>query len=145
MSDSSQPHGPQPTRLLCPWDFPGKGTGVGCHCRLQPPLLYQITYWCFKLLKLLRLFSKCSKVQIHLFNRRKGSMYHIWLGFPGSSASQESVCNAEDPGLFPGLGRSPGGQGNLLRYSCLENPHRGTWPTDTESMKLQICWTQLSS
>ena len=21
----------QPTRLLCPWDFPGKSTGVGCH------------------------------------------------------------------------------------------------------------------
>ena len=31
MSDSSQPHGLQPTRLLCPWDFPGKSTGVGCH------------------------------------------------------------------------------------------------------------------
>ena len=25
----------QPTRLLCPWDFPGKSTGVGCHCLLQ--------------------------------------------------------------------------------------------------------------
>ena len=31
MSDSSRPHGLQPTRLLCPWDFPGKSTGVGCH------------------------------------------------------------------------------------------------------------------
>ena len=29
--DSLQPHGLQPTRLLCPWDFPGKDTGVGCH------------------------------------------------------------------------------------------------------------------
>ena len=27
-------HGLQPTRLLCPWDFPGKSTGVGCHCLL---------------------------------------------------------------------------------------------------------------
>ena len=26
------PHGLQPTRLLHPWDFPGKSTGVGCHC-----------------------------------------------------------------------------------------------------------------
>ena len=34
MSDSSRPHGLQPTRLLCPWDFPGKSTGVGCHCLL---------------------------------------------------------------------------------------------------------------
>ena len=31
-SDSPKPHGLQPTRLLCPWDFPGKSTGVGCHC-----------------------------------------------------------------------------------------------------------------
>ena len=25
----------KPTRFLCPWDFPGKSTGVGCHCLLQ--------------------------------------------------------------------------------------------------------------
>ena len=37
MSDSSRPHGLQPTRLLCPWDFPGKSTGVGCHCLLRMP------------------------------------------------------------------------------------------------------------
>ena len=35
MSNSVQPHGRQPTRLLCPWDFPGKNTGVGCHFLLQ--------------------------------------------------------------------------------------------------------------
>ena len=35
VSDSSRPHGPQPTRLLLPWDFPGKSPGVGCHCLLQ--------------------------------------------------------------------------------------------------------------
>ena len=29
--DSQRPHGLQPTRLLHPWDFPGKSTGVGCH------------------------------------------------------------------------------------------------------------------
>ena len=34
VSDSQRPHGLQPTRLLCPWDFPGKSTGVGCHCLL---------------------------------------------------------------------------------------------------------------
>ena len=32
--NSSRPHGLQPTRLLHPWDFPGKSTGVGCHCLL---------------------------------------------------------------------------------------------------------------
>ena len=30
--DSQRPHGLQPTRLLRPWDYPGKSTGVGCHC-----------------------------------------------------------------------------------------------------------------
>ena len=34
VSDSSWPHGVQPTRLLRPWDFPGKSTGVGRHCLL---------------------------------------------------------------------------------------------------------------
>ena len=40
------------------------------------------------------------------------------------SASKESACNAGDPGLISGLGRSPGeGNGNPLQYFCLENPH----------------------
>ena len=35
VSDSSRPHGLQPARLLRSWDFPGKSTGVGCHCLLR--------------------------------------------------------------------------------------------------------------
>ena len=35
MSDSVRSHRWQPTRLPCPWDSPGKRTGVGCHCLLQ--------------------------------------------------------------------------------------------------------------
>ena len=35
MSDSVQPHRRQPIRLPCPWDSPGKNTGVGCHVLLQ--------------------------------------------------------------------------------------------------------------
>ena len=35
MSDSVRPHRRPPTRLLCPWDSPGKNTGVGCHFLLQ--------------------------------------------------------------------------------------------------------------
>ena len=34
VSNSEWPHGLQPTRLLHPWDFPGRSTGVGCHCLL---------------------------------------------------------------------------------------------------------------
>ena len=35
LSDSQRTHGLQLTRLLRPWDFPGKSTGVGCHCLLH--------------------------------------------------------------------------------------------------------------
>ena len=35
VSDSLRPHGLEPTRLLHPLDFPGKSTGVGCHCLLR--------------------------------------------------------------------------------------------------------------
>ena len=33
--DSSWPHGLEPTMLFCPWNSPGKNTGVGCHFLLQ--------------------------------------------------------------------------------------------------------------
>ena len=39
MPNSSQPYGLQPTRLLHPWDFPGKSTGVGCLCLLPDSYL----------------------------------------------------------------------------------------------------------
>ena len=35
VSDPQRPHGLQPSKLLHPWDFPGKSTGVGCHCLLR--------------------------------------------------------------------------------------------------------------
>ena len=50
-------------------------------------------------------------------------------GFPGGSDSKESACNGGDPGLIPGLRRSPGeGKGYSLQYYCLENcMDRGVW------------------
>ena len=41
VSDSLWPCGLEPTRLLCPWDSPGKNTGVGCHALLQGLFLTQ--------------------------------------------------------------------------------------------------------
>ena len=44
-------------------------------------------------------------------------------GFPGGAVVKNSPANAGDMGSIPGLKRSPGvGNGNLLQYSCLENP-----------------------
>ena len=57
-------------------------------------------------------------------------------GFPGGSDGKESACNAGDPSLTPGSGRSPGeGNGHPLHYSCLENPmDGGAWGTTVHSV-----------
>ena len=51
------------------------------------------------------------------------------LGFPGSLVVKNLPANAEDEGLIPGSGKSPGeGNGNPLQYSFLGNPmDRGAW------------------
>ena len=50
-------------------------------------------------------------------------VFHMLLGFPDSSVSNESACNVGNLGLIPELGRSPGeGHGHSLQHSCLENP-----------------------
>ena len=55
-------------------------------------------------------------------------------GFSGGSVVKNLPADAggvRDPGLIPGLGRSPAkGNGNPLQYSCLENPmDREIWQT----------------
>ena len=55
------------------------------------------------------------------------------LNYPGRSDCKASAYNMGDPGLIPGLGRSPWeGNGNPLQYSCLENPMDGGvwWEAD---------------
>ena len=66
------------------------------------------------------------------------------LGFPGGSDGKESACNVGDLGSIPGLGRSPGeGNGNPLRYPCLENPmDRGAWRATVHGVTKSL--TQLS-
>ena len=66
--------------------------------------------------------------------------------FPGGSHGKESACNAGDPGLIPGLGRSPGeGNGNPLQYSCLGNlMDRGAWRASVMGRKESEMIEQLS-
>ena len=62
-------------------------------------------------------------------------LYHLRRGFPGSSPGKESTCNAGDPVLIPGLGRSSGGRHcNPLQYSYLEKPHGQEKPGGLQSM-----------
>ena len=56
----------------------------------------------------------------------------LFEGLLGGPSSKESTCNAGatgNAGLTPRSGKTPGGgNGNLLQYSCLENPmDRGAW------------------
>ena len=66
-------------------------------------------------------------------------------GFPCSSVGKESACSAGDPGLIPGLGRSPGeGNGNPLQYPCLENlMDRGAWWAAVHGVTKR--WARLSN
>ena len=65
-------------------------------------------------------------------------------GFPGGSDGKESAFSAGDPGLIPGLGRSPGeGNSNPGQYSCLENSmDRGFWQATVH--RIAKSWTRLS-
>ena len=65
------------------------------------------------------------------------SLAPTWY-YARDSDSKESAFKAGDPGLIPGLRKSPGERnGNLLQYSCLENSmDRGDWWA-TQSMGSQ--------
>ena len=66
------------------------------------------------------------------------------MGIPGGSNGKESACNTGGWGLISGLGRSRGGgNGNQLRYYCLENPmDRGAWQATAHGVAKN--WTLLS-
>ena len=101
------------TRLLCPWDSPGKNTGVGCHVLLQgifwtqglnPDLLH------------------CRQLRYRLSH----------LGSTSGASGKESAHRGSRLNrcrLIPGSGRSFGeGNDNPPQYSCLGNPvNRVVW------------------
>ena len=118
VSTSLRPHGLKPTRLHCPWDFPGQNTGVGYSVLLQgvfptqgsnPGLLCcrQILYvWAtgetpcilYIILDLSKIYNKCMYI---------------------------NTCISESHLLNIHFGE---GNGTLLQYSGLENPmDRGAW------------------
>ena len=80
VSNSLRLHGLQPSRLLCPWEFPGRSTGVGCHCLIRPKILLVPKSFCQDLFlgqSQIKTFSS-----IHpLIHKHLLSIY-IVLGFP---------------------------------------------------------------
>ena len=97
ISDSQRRHGLQPTRLLRPWDFPGKSTGVGCHYLLQK--------------------LSAREYEIAMINVWTSQVELVIKNLPANAG------NIRNASSIPGLGRSFGeGHGNPLQYSCLEIP-----------------------
>ena len=103
MSNFLWPHGLQHTRLLCPWDFPGKNTGVGCHFllqgffptwRLNPHLLYwqaDSLHWATR--EALNYICVCVCVYIHKYI--KMCIYSIYIHkyiYKFSRNDKNTVC-----------------------------------------------------
>ena len=78
LSNSVRPHRRQPNRLLCPWDSPGKNTGVGCHFLLQ----------CMKVKSESEVAQLCPTFSHHMGCSLPGSLVHgfsrqeYWSGLP---------------------------------------------------------------
>ena len=84
-------HGLQPTRLLRPWDFPGKSTGVGCHCLLRATSLQE---------------DKISTKELDPFRLKQASRMEVILAlvFPPSSGVVDGdavLCEQLGQSHFP--------------------------------------------
>ena len=84
VSNSVQPHRQQPTRLLRPWDSPGKNTGVGCHFLLQCMKVKMKV----KLLSHVRLFETPRTAAYQAPPSMGFSRQEYWSGVPLPSPGQ---------------------------------------------------------
>ena len=104
--DSSLPHGLQPTRLLHPWDFPGKSTGVGCHYLLRTVVPFRLKS-CSRHIRwtLYLRYSKWKSLsRVWLFMTPR-TIYSPW-NYPGQNTGvgSHSICQ----GIFPAQVLNPG-------------------------------------
>ena len=109
MSDSVWPHGQQPTRFLCPWDFPGKSTGVGCHCLLHTARVEQIIKY---IADNVSQFSQSSMLETESENCSvvSDSLQPHGLYSPWNSLGQNTGVGSLSllQGIFPIQGSNPG-------------------------------------
>ena len=93
---------------------------VKCYCMFVWLLLYSVLLAYFFFLFLFYFYTNASLSYLPILYKRT---------FLVAQMVKASACNAGDPGLIPGSGRSPGeGNGNPFQHSCLENPmDRGAW------------------
>ena len=83
--NSQRPHGLQPTRLLRPWDFPGKSTGVGCHCLFQRDATL-VRFLCLVKIYLLSVIGTSSEEQLADFSILSCTL-HTWIKLSTPSAT----------------------------------------------------------
>ena len=86
VSNSLPPHGLYPTRLLCPLDFLGKGTGVGCHFLLQG--LFPTQGW-----NPVRLHCRQTLYCLSLQGSPKKHRGKEWLVFQGASKTHFTISH----------------------------------------------------
>ena len=110
--------------------IPGLGRSAGERKKLPTPVIWP------------------QELVYGITKRRTGlSNFHFLWGFPDSLVGKEATCNAGEPGLIPGLGRSPGeGIGYPLQYSwaslvaqLVKNPP-AMWPTWVRSLGWEDPW-----
>ena len=94
----------------------------------------------------------CQKITVYIYAWKPLLIIIVQLmlswnimGFPVSAEGKESACNAGDPSLIPGLGRSPGeGNGNPLQCSYLQNSmdRPQSWKVSdmTDQLTLSFCF-----
>ena len=78
-----RPHGVQPTRLLRPWDFPGKSAGVGCRRLLRwltqrrALAVTSHNYRCFSVVRLLRIYPLSNCQECNIVNEAHPEAHYI--------------------------------------------------------------------
>ena len=110
---------PWTTRLLRPWDFPGKSTGVGCHFLV-------IHYFSFYSLSVLNQVVIHRRRQWHPTPVLLSGKSHGWRSLVGCSPwSREELDTTERLHFHFSLSCIGERNGNPLQCSCLENPRDG--------------------
>ena len=122
VSNSLGPFGLQPTRLLCPWDFSGKNTRVGCHALLQG--IIPIWGWNLQLLvsctaRQILYHWAIQEVHCLVITIWNLASYCISIGFPCllpvPSSANRATCSLWRRTLHTG------GVGLTLHFSCLRH------------------------
>ena len=95
LSDPQRSHGLQPSRLLRPWDFPGKNTEVGCHRLLHTSLTHLHLLHCFcqvNSLSRVQLFATPWTVAYQAPLSKGFSRQECWSGLPFPSSGDLPHC-----------------------------------------------------